>query len=289
MAINYQTLRNWSFDEIEHHYTRKDTILYALGVGVGEASSTSETLRFVYEQNLVALPTMAVVLGYPGFWLRQPATGIDWRAVLHVEQAVTIHRPLEPEGVVVGRTRVDEVYDQGKGRGAILVTSREIVDAATGARIASLSSTEYCRGEGGFGGPPLPPRRFETMPERAPDQTVQIPVSPRAALIYRLSGDDNPLHADPAVAKSTGFDRPILHGLCSFGMTGHALVRSIAGNLPHSVTAMKARFTAPVYPTDVLVLEIWHESPGVVRFRVHELEQGVVVIDGGSFNFDVAT
>jgi acyl dehydratase len=287
MAIDYPILRNWLFNEIEHRYTKKDTILYALGVGAGEASCDPATLRFAYEDNLAALPTMAVVLGYPGFWLRQPESGIDWRAVLHVEQAVTIHRPLEPEGVVIGRSRVDEVYDQGKGRGAILVTSREIVDAANGARIASLSCTEYCRGEGGFGGPAPPPRQIDMMPDRAPDEVVQMPVSRRAALIYRLTGDDNPLHVDPVVAQSMGFDRPILHGLCSFGMTGYTLVQSMARNLPQAVTAMKARFSAPVYPGDILTIEIWRDGPGVARFRVREPERNVVVIDGGSFNFSI--
>ncbi|MGU7776163.1 MaoC/PaaZ C-terminal domain-containing protein [Burkholderia sp. MR1-5-21] len=284
MAIDYPALTNWKFDEVHHRYTKRDTILYALGVGAGAIPHDVADLRFVYEEGLVALPTMAVVLGYPGFWIRQPETGIDWRAVLHVEQKLVIHQLPAAEGAVIGRSRVDGVYDRGPGRGAVLATSRDLVDARSGQLLASLSSTELCRGEGGFGGPAWPSTAKQAMPAEPPDREIRLHVAPRAALIYRLSGDDNPLHVDPAIAAAMGFERPILHGLCSFGMVGHALVRSIARNDPNSVKEMKVRFTAPVYPGDDLTLQIWQTQADVARFRVQAPSRRAVVIDDGYFS-----
>src|SRR5262249_34497343 len=158
-----------------------------------------------------AFPTMATVLGSPGFWVRDPATGLDWRRSVHAEQALTIHSALPPEGTVVGTTRVTGIVDKGD-KGALILTERALRDAASGALRAALLQNAFRRGDGGFGdrGDQAPPPHVP--PTRAPDTTCAIATAPQAALIYRLSGDENPLHADPTAAAHAGFPRPILHG-----------------------------------------------------------------------------
>ncbi|USX06755.1 MaoC/PaaZ C-terminal domain-containing protein [Paraburkholderia fungorum] len=286
MAIDYSTLKHWHFDDIVHRYGTRDTILYALSVGAGESPADDLALRYVYERDLLVIPSMAVVLGYPGFWLRNPATGLDWKSVLHVEQSVTLHRALGPEGFVIGRNRVEEVYDRGGNRGAIMITVRDIVDAQSGAPIATLRCAEFCRGEGNFGGPRPPAREVEPMPQTPPDHEVSVVISPRAALLYRLTGDDNALHADPAVARTVGFDRPILHGMCTFGTTVLSLVRLLVPDHPGTVRHIEVRFTAPVFPGDQLCIDVWLVGAGSVRFRVRVPSREAVVIDHGAFLFN---
>jgi acyl dehydratase len=212
MPINPETLLNWHFPELEHSYAERDTMLYALGLGCGADPLDQGQLQFVYEDGLRALPSMAVVLGYPGFWISDPGTGVDWKKVLHGEQDITIFKPLPAAGTVIGRTRVTGVFDKGKEKGAVLVSERDVIDKASGDLLCRLTSTTMMRGDGGFGGSSGPLPAPHPLPDRAPDQTASIATLPQAALIYRLSGDYNPLHADPAVARSGGFDRPILHG-----------------------------------------------------------------------------
>lgn len=278
MAMDRQKLLAWHFPDKEHAYTERDTILYALGVGFGAAP---EHLPFVYEKGLQALPTLSVVLGYPGFWLADPATGVDWRKVLHGEQGMTIARPLPAKGRVVGRTRVTEILDKGKEKGALMYSEREVLDQDTGALLCRLTQTTFLRGDGGCGGPsgPVPPP--QPIPERPADLTCDLPTSTRAALVYRLSGDYNPLHADPAVATSVGFPRPILHGLCTFGVAGHALLRTVCGYRPERLRGMNARFSAPVFPGETIRTEMWKEQ-GAVLFRASVVERpGTVVLNNG--------
>ncbi len=281
MAIDYQRLKNWPFAEIEHSYGAKDTILYALGLGFGADPMDRAQLRFVYEEGLKALPTMATVLAYPGQWAKNPETGIDWKQVVHGEQSVVIHRPLPPAGTVVGRTVIEEIVDKGAGKGALVYSRRDISDQETGEPLASLHSTSFLRGNGGFGGPSGPTRAVHALPERAPDLVCDIATLPQAALIYRLSGDYNPLHADPEIAAVAGFPRPILHGLCTFGVAGHALLRMLCSYDPTRLRRMDARFSAPVYPGETIRTEIWREGEGRAGFRCRVLGRGAVVINNG--------
>ncbi len=213
MTINYATLKSWPFADVEHAYTARETMLYALGLGCGSDPTDPDDLRFVYEEGLCALPTMAVVLGGPGFWLRNEKTGVDWRRILHGEQGLTLHRPLPSAGTVIGRTRIKDIIDKGAGKGALMFSERLILDKASGEPIATLASTTFMRGDGGFGGPAGPAPDPHPLPPRAPDAALDTATLPQAALIYRLSGDMNPLHADPKIAVAAGFPRPILHGL----------------------------------------------------------------------------
>lgn len=280
MAINYDRLMAWPFEDVRHRYTARDTMLYALGLGLGNTPTDEAELRFVYEKNLQALPTYPVVLGYPGLWMRHPDTGIDWMRLVHGEQGLKIHRLPDPEGEVVGRTRVTGVVDKGEGKGALVFTERRVSDAVSGELLCTLMSTTFCRADGGFGGPtgPVPP--VHALPERTPDYLCSRVTDARAALIYRLSGDYNPLHADPAIARTAGFERPILHGLCTFGIVGHALLQTLCGNDPRRLMAIKARFTSPVYPGETLRSEMWVDG-GQVSFRARVIGRDVVVLDNG--------
>ncbi|MCW5731240.1 MAG: MaoC family dehydratase N-terminal domain-containing protein [Alphaproteobacteria bacterium] len=281
MAIDYEKLKNWRFPEIEHSYRAKDTILYALGLGLGHDPMDEKQLRFVYEDGLKALPTLAVVLGYPGFWLKNPETGADWRRVLHGEQGLVLHRPLPAEGTVIGRARVIEIFDKGKEKGALMYSTREVFDKASGDLLCTLNSTTFMRGDGGFGGPGGPTRDPHPLPERPADLSLDLPTLAQAALIYRLSGDYNPLHADPKVARSAGFDRPILHGLCTYGIAGHALLRLLCDYEPARLRRMDCRFSSPVYPGETIRTEVWREAEGRAAFRCSVPERKVVVLNNG--------
>lgn len=281
MAIDYHRLKHRVFPEIEHAYSAKDTILYALGVGLGGDPADRAQLRFVYEEKLAALPTMAVVLAYPGFWAKEPDTGIDWKKVLHGEQGLTIHKPLPAAGTVLGRTVIEEIVDKGPGKGALLYSRRDVHDKETGDLLASLTATAFLRGDGGFGGPSGPTRPVHALPERAPDLVCDLPTLPQAALLYRLSGDYNPLHADPAVAEAAGFPRPILHGLCTFGVAGHALLRTLCGYEPARLKSLQARFSAPVFPGETVRTEMWREGDGRIGFRCRIREREMVAINNG--------
>lgn len=281
MPINREQLLSWPFQDIEHTYTPRDTILYALGVGLGADPVDTQQLRFLYEAELQALPTMAVILSYPGFWLKDPKTGADWKKILHGEQNIRLHRPLPAGGTVVGRTRVSEIIDKGPGKGALMLSERQVFDRASGDLLASLSQVTFLRGDGGCGGPSGPAPVPHPIPERAPDGVCDLATLPQAALIYRLSGDYNPLHIDPAVARESGFERPILHGLCSLGVAGHALLRSLCDYRPERFKAMQLRFSAPAYPGETIRTEYWHEGDEVWAFRAIALERQVTIINNG--------
>jgi acyl dehydratase len=280
MTINYDKLLALKIPEVEHSYTDKDTILYALGVGVGHDPLDPDQLSFVYEKNLKALPTFAAVLGYPGFWARELDTGIDWVKLVNGEQGVTLHRGLAPTGTVIGRTRILEAIDKGAGKGALVYTERSVTDKDSGALIATVTQTSFCRGDGGFGGPPREAPPTHPIPERPPDAVCDLATRPEQALIYRLSADRNPLHADPEIAIAAGFPRPILHGLATFGVVGHALLRTVCGYDPARLTAINARFSGPVFPGETLRTEIWREG-AVVSFRSRVVERDVLAINNG--------
>lgn len=280
MAIDYAQLKARHFPDIEHRYLAKDTILYALGLGCGGDPLDEGDLRFVYEENLLALPTMAAVLGYPGFWLKDPQTGVDWRRVVHGEQGLVLHRALPPEGAVIGRTRVTEIIDKGEGRGALLFSERDVIDKTNGALLCTLTATTFLRGDGGFGGPQGPAPQPHALPDRAPDLHVDLKTLNQAALIYRLSGDYNPLHVDPKTAQAAGFPRPILHGLCSFGMAGRAILKACCDNDPARLAAMQVRFSAPVFPGETLRTEIWRDG-ATISFCTRVVERNVVVLNNG--------
>ena len=280
MPFDPEKLLSRNFPEVEHTYTEKDTILYALGLGCGADPEAVEDLRFVYEKGLIALPTMAVVLAHPGNWLASKESTVDYSKVLHGEQSLTLHRPIPPAGSVVGRTRVLDLLDKGQAKGAVLYSERTVIDKATGAPIATMGSTTMLRGDGGWGGKSGPQPEPHRLPETAPDLRLDLRTYPNSALIYRLSGDWNPLHADPKAAAAGGFARPILHGLCTFGVAGLALVKACCGGDPARLKSMQVRFSAPVYPGETIRTEMWRERERV-SFRARAVERDVVVLSNG--------
>lgn len=284
MAIDYHKLRHWKIPAIDTAYTVKDTILYALGIGLGADPSDAAQLPFVYEEGLTALPTMPLALGTPN-WLRDPATGVDFAQTLHGEQSIEIHAPLPAAGALVGKLWVEEILDKGAGKGALVYSRCALADQASGRLLCTLASTMFCRADGGFGGPAGPSKPARRLPDGPADAVCDLPTMPQSALLYRLSGDDNALHADPAVAARAGFRRPILHGLCTFGVAGHALLKTLCGYQPARVLRIAARFCAPVYPGETIRTEIWREAPGRAGFRCRVVERDVIVLDHGLFEY----
>ncbi len=280
MPIVYDKLLALKIPDVEHSYGPKDCMLYALGVGFGLDPMDEDQLAFVYEKHLKVLPTMAVVIGYPGFWSKELDTGIDWVKVVAGEHSLKLHRPLKPAGTVVSHTRVVEIVDKGPGKGAIVYSERAIDDKTSGERLATIVQTTFCRGDGGFGGPPREQLPVHPIPDRAPDLVCDLPTRPETALIYRLSADPNPLHADPAVAKAAGFPRPILHGLATYGVAGHAILKSLCGYDPARLTAIAGRFSAPVFPGETIRTELWRDG-NVVSFRARVVERDVIALNNG--------
>ena len=281
MAIDYDTLLNWSFPDIEQTYTERDSILYALGVGLGNDPLDAGQLRYVFEEpELIALPTMAAVLGTPGFWLRETSTGVTWETLLHGEQGIELHRPLPPAATVVAETRVTDILDKGEGRGALIYTERHIRNRDSGEALATLTSTTVARSDGGFGGPSVTQPRPHPLPDRPADRVCDLTSVPQAALIYRLSGDPNPLHASPEVARRAGFDAPILHGLCTLGIAGHAVLKSCLDYEAQRFHSMQLRFSAPVYPGETIRTEMWLEGNNI-SFRSISVERNIVVLNNG--------
>lgn len=280
MPIDAEKLLAWRFEDLEHSYQARDTMLYGLGAGAGSDPLDESDLSYVYEDGLVALPSMAVVLGYPGFWLKDQNTGVDWRRVLHGEQGMILHRPLPVHGTVIGRTKVTGLVDKGAGKGALLYSRRDVYEKTSGDLLATLTSTTFLRGDGGFGGASGPTHTPHLVPERAPDATLDLATLPQAALIYRLSGDYNPLHADPKVALAAGFPRPILHGLATYAVACRAILRLACGNDASRLKAMNVRFSAPVFPGETIRTEIWRDG-GEVSFRCSVVERALKVLDNG--------
>lgn len=283
MAIHYDKLMQCDIPLVEQTLTQRDTLLYALGVGLGANPMDEQQLQYVYDKNLQALPTMAIVLGYPGPWHATMDTGITRSHVVHGEQGFVIHKPLPVEGAITGKTKLTAVLDKGADKGALLLTECEVRNKATGELICTLTSTTFCRKDGGFGGPSVPPgpqKPVQEIPTRAPDQICDLATLPQAALIYRLSGDYNPLHAEPAYAARAGYKQPILHGRATFSVAGHALLKTCCGYDASKFKSMQGRFSSPVYPGEVIRTEMWMDGK-VVTFRSTVPARGVTVLNNG--------
>jgi acyl dehydratase len=287
MPLDYEKMLALKIPAVEQSYGPKDCMLYALGLGLGQDPLNADELAFVYEKNLKVLPTFALMQGYSAYWLRHPELGVTWTKVVHGEQGVVLHQPVAPQGTVIGRTRIVDVVDKGEGKGALVYSERQVSDKQTGRLLATLAQTTFCRADGGFGGPKDRTedrtKRDTTphaLPQRAPDGVCDFSTRPEMALIYRLSGDVNALHVDPEFAKAAGYPRPILHGLATFGVAGHALLKAVCGYDPARLTAIAGRFSAPVFPGETIRTEFWRDG-GVVSFRARVMERDVIAISNG--------
>ncbi len=283
MPINLDAIGATS-DPVERSWTSTDCLLYALGVGAGSLDAVDFELEYTTENSTdrpqKVLPTFAAVVGGGGP-PRSTLGSFDLAMLVHGEQSIELFAPIPPAGAIRTTSVVTGIYD--KGSGALVVSESTSVDAASGElRFASMSSL-FVRGEGGFGGDRGPSPGSGPMPAGEPDDVVTYTVRPDQALLYRLSGDRNPLHSDPEFAKRAGFDRPILHGLCTYGFTGRALLHSVCGSDPARFRSMAGRFSRPTYPGDTLTISIWNDGDGV-RFRTDN-QRGETVIDAGRFAF----
>jgi len=283
MPIEYAKLKSLQFEPLRHTYTRRDTMLYALGLGVGADDPTDAgDLKYVYEKSLVALPMQAVTLAAAPMLLADPAFGINYKMLLHAEQTLTVHKPLPVEATVAGEFSIDEIYDKGKAKGAIMYMTRKIYEVASGDLLATAGNVAFLRGDGGFGGKSEGAPKPRAVPaDRKADHSIKVGSPRNQALIYRLSGDYNPLHSDPEIAAIAGFNRPILHGLCHYGMAGRALIKTLCADDPSRLLRLDTRFTSPVYPGEALRVDIWNIAAGDASFRVVASERDVIVQDFG--------
>lgn len=270
----------------ERSWTSTDALLYAVGVGAGLGDPLEE-LQFTTENSAgitqQVLPTFGVLLA-------QVRSGrslgsFDRAMLVHAEQEFVLHRPLPVAGTARVVSTVTGIYD--KGSGALVVTENKAVDAATAVPLVTSMSSAFIRGEGGFGGERGTSEPWR-HPGRAPDHRIVQPTRPEQALLYRLSGDRNPLHADPKFAARGGFPRPILHGLCTYGVTGRALLHALCDFDPAYFRSMSGRFSHPVFPGQSLVVSMWlADDDGAALFQT-ALEDGTVVIDRGKMRFGQA-
>ena len=283
--LDYAAVKNWDFGAITQSYAPRDSMLYALGIGLGANPLDRGQLHFVYEKDLRTVPTMATVLGSPGFWWRDPRTGADWVKLVHGEQTIRIFQPLPPSATVVSHNRVMSITDKGAGKGAMVVIKREIREQASGELLAEVVHGTFLRGDGGYSaGPhqsdPGPPA-LPAAPESVPPLEVELATLEQQALIYRLSGDYNVLHADPDVAQAAGFPRPILHGLCTYGMAAHAVLRAVTGYDAARIRGLAVRFTAPVYPGETIKFQLWPRDSASFHLRARIDARNVIVLNNG--------
>lgn len=254
---------------LDHIYRNRDVILYALGVGAG---AEEEELKFVYESELQVLPTFGVIPPFPALTGIIGLEGVDINLamLLHGEQYLELYRPIPVDGKLTSHPRVAALFDKGKGA---LIEIEVITRDEKGEPLFLNRFGVFIRGEGGFGGDKGPEPGF-IPPEREPDRVLSLPTLPQQAMLYRLSGDFNPLHVDPAFAAMGGFPRPILHGLCTMGFACRAVLREYCDNDPARFKAMKVRFSRHVFPGESIVTEMWQEEPGQIIMRSKTAERG---------------
>ncbi len=275
--MNLDAVVHHAFPPVEQRLLFRDTILYALALGYGSEPNDPGHLQFVYEQHLKAVPSMCCVMGYPGFWLREPVFEVDWVRLLHGEHYYEIFAPLPTEGTLIAAHRVTGVEDKGPGRGAT-VSFEKILCDQSGRLLARVEQTNFCRGDGGCGSHGVPARERPGLPDRAPDVTHEITTSRQIALLYRLSGDYNPVHADPEVAKQAGFHEPWIAGMCSMGLATRATIECLCNNDPTRIRSMFVRFRSVCFPGETLRFEFYLTDTGA-RFRAVCVERKVVVLD----------
>ena len=283
--LDYDAVKNWNFEPVVQTYNERDSMLYALGLGIGADPTDRGQLRFVYEKDLQTIPTMATVLGSPGFWWRDPRTGADWVKLVHGEQTIRVFKPLPVAATVVAKNRVISITDKGAGKGAIVVIKRDVIDKSNGELLAEVVHGTFLRGDGGYSADPAKsdpgPAALPAPPDAAPNFEVELATLDQQALIYRLSGDYNILHADPEVARAAGFERPILHGLCTYGMAAHAVLQGVTRYDATRIRALAVRFTAPVYPGEKIKFQLWKRDSASFHLRARIDARNVVVLNNG--------
>lgn len=278
MAIDYDKIMSMKTNDVEYSYTDNDTMLYALGIGFGRDPLNRKELDFVYEKNLKTIPSMATVIAWGAGHMRD--SGINYLMVVHGEQRLKIHQPLPVSANILVDSKVTDVIDKGEDKGALLITEVNIKDKETGSLLCTLGGTTFARGDGGFGGPKEGGPKPHAIPDRDPDIISDLNTSPDQALLYRLSGDRNPLHSDPDVAEAAGFPKPILHGLCSYGTACKSIIQDVCDYDSSLIEQLDVRFSSPVFPGEKISTEIWVDDKEI-SFRCWVKERNVMVINNG--------
>jgi acyl dehydratase len=278
VTLSAQSILDFPVPQATHVVTARDAILYALSVGYGTNALAEKALSYVYERDLVTAPTLVNIVAHPGPWMQQ--TGIDWARLVHSEHRLTIHRPVPLDVPLISRSRVLSVVDRGIEKGMFVSFERLIATVDGDDPIATIVQTNACRGDGGCGSAGFVPEPLPKVPDGEPDFEFNVDIPGNAALIYRLNGDLNPLHVDPQAAGKSGFDRPILHGLCSFGHAGYAIVAAIDPGMATGLSAIAARFSAPIFPGETITLQIWRNG-AEIHFRGLVASRSAIILDNG--------
>jgi len=278
MAVTYDGLMSLKSEGDEFTYTDRETMLYALGVGFGRDPMNEAELPFVYENGLKTVPTLATVIAWGQRTIG--ASGINYLMVVHGEQRLTMHKPLPASATIIADERVSGAVDKGAGKGALIFTEKVIRLKGTNEKLCTLGGTIFARGDGGFGGPSTGAIEPHPIPERKADVVHEADTRADQALLYRLSGDRNPLHSDPKIATMAGFPRPILHGLCSYGTACRSVLATICKYDHTLIAGFDVRFSSPVFPGETIVTEMWKDGK-IVSFRSKVKERDVVVINNG--------
>jgi len=269
------------FHPIQERYAERDAMIYALGIGIGQNPTDPFELSFVYEKGLDILPTFNAVLASPSAWMQDLKYTIDLTQLVALSHHLEVFNKLPPTGSVTSYVRVTHIYDRGIGKGAVIHWERDLVLNGPGQLISRMHARALARGNGGFGGEPSPERHRQNVPVRPSDYSVQWQTSHSQALLYRLSGDSNPLHADPEIARSASFTRPILHGLCTLGIVAFNLMKIARCSDASQIRSISTRYAGIVYPGEKLLINFWHEE-GQWHFQCKSCERDAIVLDGGT-------
>ena len=278
MAIDYDKIMSLETKNQKFSYSDRETMLYGLGVGFGKDPLNNEELKFVYERDLKTAPSMATVISWGAGNMRE--SGINYLLVLHGEQRLKMYEPLPYAADILVDSSVKGVFDKGKEKGALIITETDIKLKENEKLLCTLSSTTFARGDGGFGGPSDGAPEPHQIPDRKPDDEFFADTEPNQALIYRLSGDRNPLHSDPEIAKAAGFDAPILHGLCTYGTACRTIISNVCNYDSTLIEEFNVRFSSPVYPGEKISTEIWKDD-NVISFRCWVRDRNVMVLNNG--------
>lgn len=284
MTLNYEALRGWRIGPIRQQYGARDTIMYNLGVGAGVIDTAADAdLTLLWERELRSVPTMATVLGVESFWLDDPRLGLDWHHLVHGEHSITWHAPIPTEGDVTSHFSVEEIYDKGAGRGALLEIKRRLLCNLTGAALATIRQRVLLRKDGGFGGSASAPKP-RPVPGGAPDFRRSMRTRPEQALLYRLSGDHFQIHIDPVFARNAGLPGPVLHGLCTYGIACRVAVDTLCQGDGDRLRRLDVRFSAPVIPGDEIDMRIWRLGSNEASYQCWVDDR--LVLDNGYICFD---
>jgi hypothetical protein len=278
VPIDYKKLIQWHFSPLTRRYTRNESIRFARGFGAG----TGEAMRqddAAFLDGTAALPMNAVALADGEFWQMHPETGIDWRQIVHAEEGIVVHRPLPPEGVVVVTQSVEEIFDRGVGRGAVMV-QKQLLSSEDGTPLVAISVTTILKGDGGFGGKPYAPVKVEVPEDRAPDATIEIrtPHDDENA-VFRLS-------KEIAAASDVGAGKSMMRGLGCFGLAGRGILKLVCDNDPVRLRKLAVRYVGPMFTDETMQIELWHQAPGGAVFRMRSQERGALVLNNCLVEFE---